>query len=43
MTPPVGRPDVPTPGAMPQALTDAAIDGARYDSELPARQRATLY
>jgi PPOX class probable FMN-dependent enzyme len=41
--PPEGKPQVPTAGAMLQALTDAQIDGARYDSELPARQRATLY
>lgn len=37
------RPDVPTAGAMLSALTDAGIDGAAYDRELPARQRATLY
>ncbi|HEX6706858.1 MAG TPA: hypothetical protein VF169_19015 [Albitalea sp.] len=24
-------------------MTDAGIDGAAYDSDLPARQRATLY
>ncbi len=41
-TPP-GRPDVPTPGAMLQALTAAAIDGEQYDRELPARQKSTLY
>ncbi len=34
---------VPTPGAMLQALTAAAIDGATYDRELPERQRTTLY
>ncbi len=34
---------VPTPGAMLQALTEASIDGAQYDRELSARQRATLY
>jgi hypothetical protein len=34
---------VPTPGQMLQALTDAAIDGAAYDRELPQRQRTTLY
>ena len=34
---------VPSAGAMLQALTQSAIDGAQYDSELPARQRATLY
>ena len=37
------RPDVPTPGAMLQALTAAAIDGEQYDRELPARQKSTLY
>jgi hypothetical protein len=36
-------PRVPSAGAMLQALTDAQIDGVRYDSELPERQRATLY
>ena len=40
---PSGRPDVPTPGAMLQALTAAAIDGEQYDRELPARQKSTLY
>lgn len=40
---PQGRPDVPTPGAMLQALTAAAIDGEKYDRELPARQKSTLY
>ena len=34
---------VPTPGAMLEALTQAAIDGATYDRELPERQRKTLY
>jgi predicted pyridoxine 5'-phosphate oxidase superfamily flavin-nucleotide-binding protein len=38
-----GRPAVPTPGAMLQALTAAAIDGEQYDRELPARQKSTLY
>ncbi|MGQ2979062.1 MAG: pyridoxamine 5'-phosphate oxidase family protein [Polaromonas sp.] len=37
------RQRVPTPGAILQALTDAAVDGEAYDRELPARQRATLY
>ncbi len=37
------RARVPSPGAILQALTDAAIDGEAYDRELPARQRATLY
>jgi uncharacterized protein len=40
---PQGRPEVPTPGAMLQALTAAAIDGEKYDRELPARQKSTLY
>ncbi len=34
---------VPTAGAILEALTDADIDAATYDAELPARQRATLY
>jgi predicted pyridoxine 5'-phosphate oxidase superfamily flavin-nucleotide-binding protein len=34
---------IPTAGAVLEALTDAAIDGAKYDADLPARQRATLY
>ena len=34
---------VPTPGQMLEALTQAAIDGAVYDRELPQRQQATLY
>lgn len=34
---------VPTPGQMLEALTQASIDGADYDRELPQRQRATLY
>jgi len=34
---------VPTPGAMLEALTAAAIDGATYDRDLPERQRNTLY
>jgi PPOX class probable FMN-dependent enzyme len=37
------RARVPSPGAILQALTDAAVDGEAYDRELPARQRATLY
>lgn len=37
------RREVPTPGAILSALTDAAFDGAAYDRELPARQSATLY
>ncbi|WP_227494396.1 pyridoxamine 5'-phosphate oxidase family protein [Ramlibacter pallidus] len=34
---------VPSPGEMLQALTAGGIDGERYDQELPARQRNTLY
>lgn len=34
---------VPTPGAILEALTNSAIDGATYDRELPGRQKATLY
>lgn len=34
---------IPTAGAMLAALTDSAIDGSKYDRELPERQRATLY
>ncbi len=37
------RAQVPSPGAILQALTDAKVDGEAYDRELPARQRATLY
>lgn len=37
------RRKVPTPGAILEALTDSAIDGATYDRELPARQKSTLY
>lgn len=41
---PPGRPvGVPSPGTILSALTDAAIDGARYDRELPECQRTTLY
>jgi PPOX class probable FMN-dependent enzyme len=34
---------VPSAGAMLETITDRAIDGAEYDRDLPARQRATLY
>jgi len=34
---------VPTAGEMLQALTAGGIDGERYDSEAPARQRTSLY
>ncbi len=35
--------DLPTPGDILSALTQGGFDGATYDRELPARQRATLY
>jgi PPOX class probable FMN-dependent enzyme len=34
---------VPSPGSMLAALTDSAIDGEKYDRDLPERQRSTLY
>jgi uncharacterized protein len=34
---------VPTPGAILEALTQAGIDGAAYDREMPQRQQSTLY
>ena len=42
------REQVPTPGAILEALTRAGdggapMDGREYDRDLPARQRATLY
>jgi PPOX class probable FMN-dependent enzyme len=37
------RPEVPTAGAILDALTDGAIDGASYDDGLVERQRGTLY
>lgn len=41
---PAERPaHLPSPGTILAALTDAAIDAAQYDRELPARQRSTLY
>jgi hypothetical protein len=40
---PDARTQVPSAGAILQALTKAEIDGEAYDRELPARQRATLY
>lgn len=36
-------PALPSAGQMLAALSGNAIDGASYDAELPARQRATLY
>lgn len=41
--PPRAQLDLPTPGAILSALTQGGFDGAGYDRELPARQRATLY
>jgi uncharacterized protein len=37
------RQAVPTPGAILEALTASSIDGAKYDRELPERQKSTLY
>lgn len=37
------RQRLPTPGKILATLTDGQFDGATYDRELPARQRATLY
>jgi hypothetical protein len=37
------RKAVPTPGTILEALTNATIDGANYDRDLPGRQKATLY
>lgn len=37
------KPEVPSAGEMLEALTDASINGAEYDRELPARQAKTLY
>ncbi|MFZ6871663.1 pyridoxamine 5'-phosphate oxidase family protein [Undibacterium sp. Di27W] len=34
---------IPSPGTILAALSNAEVDGEKYDSELPARQRATLY
>ena len=42
VSPDAPRP-VPTPGEMLEALTQASIDGANYDRDLPERQRTTLY
>lgn len=36
-------PALPSAGQILAALSDNAIDGAAYDSALPARQRSTLY
>jgi uncharacterized protein len=37
------RKTVPTPGAVLEALTASAMDGTKYDRELPERQKNTLY
>jgi uncharacterized protein len=37
------RSRLPSPGTILAALTQGRFDGATYDRELPARQRATLY
>jgi uncharacterized protein len=37
------RQRLPTPGKILATLTGGQFDGATYDRELPARQRATLY
>jgi PPOX class probable FMN-dependent enzyme len=34
---------LPTPGTMLAEFSKGAIDGAQYDSDLPQRQRSTLY
>jgi uncharacterized protein len=34
---------VPSPGEILATLTESQFDGEKYDRELPARQRATLY
>ncbi|MFZ6770623.1 pyridoxamine 5'-phosphate oxidase family protein [Undibacterium sp. Di26W] len=34
---------IPSAGTVLASLSNAAIDGEKYDVELPARQRATLY
>ena len=39
----VDRAMLPSVGTVLQTLSGCAIDGAAYDAELPARQRATLY
>jgi PPOX class probable FMN-dependent enzyme len=41
--PPEANRNVPSPGTMLAALTDSRIDGEKYDRELPARLRETLY
>ncbi|RTZ41157.1 pyridoxamine 5'-phosphate oxidase family protein [Candidimonas sp. SYP-B2681] len=39
----VDRGSLPSVGAILEALSNAEIDGAKYDSELPERVRKTLY
>jgi len=39
----VPRGQLPTPGAILQALGQGAVDGAQYDADLQARQARTLY
>ncbi len=34
---------IPSPGRILEAITEAQIDGAKYDRELPDRQRDSLY
>lgn len=34
---------IPSPGRILEAITEAQIDGEKYDRELPERQRDTLY
>lgn len=34
---------IPSPGRILEAITEAQIDGEKYDRELPGRQRDTLY
>jgi PPOX class probable FMN-dependent enzyme len=37
------RPVIPSPGKILADLTDSAIDGEKYDRELPERIKSTLY
>jgi PPOX class probable FMN-dependent enzyme len=39
----VGRASLPSAGAILEALSNAEIDGQKYDAELPARVEKTLY
>jgi PPOX class probable FMN-dependent enzyme len=38
-----GKMAVPSAGTILAGLTEGAIDGKKYDADLPARQQATLY